>query len=100
MPFLNIYYIGIIGIAGKGPNWREIYNPNKTIGDVIETLRNNGFGENNKRIVVLKHKPGALDKFEDINNPYWSNETTLLEYITYNNKTFYNDNMIIFYQLL
>jgi hypothetical protein len=54
----------------KGPNYRESYNSNKTIGDVIETL-------NNKKIVVLKHKPRYLDKYEDINNPYWSNETTL-----------------------
>jgi hypothetical protein len=84
------YWIGIIIIAGKGPNWREIYNPDKTIGDVIETLRNN------KRIVVLKSKPGTLDKFEDINNPYWSNETTLREYVNYYGGERGNDLMLIY----
>ncbi len=96
MPYLNIYWIGIIGIPGKGPNWREIYNPDKTIGNVIETLRNNGFGENNKRIVVLKPKPGTLDKFEDTNNPYWSNETKLREYVNYYGGERGNDLMLIY----
>jgi hypothetical protein len=96
MPYLNIYYIGIIGIPGKGPNYRETYNPNKTIGDIIEILKNNGFGENNRKIVVLKPIPGTLDKFEDINNPYWSNETILSEYFNYYGGVKGNDCMLIY----
>jgi hypothetical protein len=95
MKYLNIYWIGIIGIAGKGSNYREVYNPDKTIGDVIETLNNNGFKENNKKIVILKHKPRCLD-IDDINNPYWSNETTLREYFTYYGGEVGNDLMLIY----
>ncbi len=96
MPYLNIYWIGIIGIAGKGPNYREVYNPHKTIGDIIETLSNYGIRDNNTKIVVLKHKPRCLDKFEDINNPYWSNETTLKEYSNYYGDDIGNDLMLIY----
>jgi len=83
MVYLNIYFIGIIGIAGKGPNWREPFNPDKTIGEIVKSLKDNGFGENNKSVKILKHKPGCLDKFDDINNPYWSDNSTLLEYVNY-----------------
>jgi len=30
-----VYWHGIIGIAGKGPNWSESYNPDRTIGNLI-----------------------------------------------------------------
>jgi hypothetical protein len=35
MPEIAVYWIGIIGIPGKGPNWIEPYNPHKTIGELI-----------------------------------------------------------------
>ena len=65
-----VYWIGIIGIPGKGPNWAENYNPNKTIGELIHTLKANGLGERNKRIEIFKHKYGDLNKAdkEDLYN--------------------------------
>lgn len=74
-----IYWRGIIGIPGKGPNWVEPYDPNMTIGQIIKILTIHGLGENNKRIEIFKHQYGSLDKY-DKNNPYWSHSTTLAEY--------------------
>lgn len=36
-----VYWIGNIGIVGKGPNWMERYDPNRTIGDLIHINSNN-----------------------------------------------------------
>jgi len=33
-----VYWHGIIGIPGKGPNYSEPYNPNRTIGEIIQTM--------------------------------------------------------------
>jgi len=30
-----VYWIGIIGIPGKGPNWMEPYDSNRTVGEII-----------------------------------------------------------------
>lgn len=108
MYFLNFYFINnnsddntkIINL--NNPNFKlPIYSNFDSIEDVIKRLIKNCFIDKNKKIVFPKYKSGNLLELNNENNPYWSYETTLLEYITYNNnKTFYNDNMIIFYQLL
>lgn len=77
-----IYWIGNIGIPRKGPNWIEPYNPNKTIGEVIQTLYNNRLGEGNKRIEILKHERGNIGKY-DRDNSYWTHDATLLDYLNY-----------------
>ena len=33
-----VYWHGIIGIPGRGPNWMETYNPDRTIGELIQTM--------------------------------------------------------------
>uniref|UniRef100_A0A6C0H7K8 Uncharacterized protein n=1 Tax=viral metagenome TaxID=1070528 RepID=A0A6C0H7K8_9ZZZZ len=75
-----VYWYGIIGIPGKGPNWMEQYNPNKTIGEIIQTLTVNKLGERNKRIEIFKHAPGNMSKY-DSNNMHWDHNTTLSEYL-------------------
>lgn len=75
-----VYWNGIIGIPGKGPNWMEPYNPTRTIGELIQTMTTHRLGENNKRIEIFKFKPGNLSKY-DVNDPYWSHTTTLSEYV-------------------
>jgi len=82
MTQILVYWIGIIGIPGKGPNWIENYDPNRTIGDLIHTMKINKLGENNKRIEILKHEYGNLNKY-DKNNPYWNHSTKLSEYVAY-----------------
>jgi len=82
MPRILVYWIGIIGIAGKGPAWIEPYNPNMTIGDLIKTMTSKGCGERNKRIEILKHPYGNLNGY-DKNNPYWSHDTKLSIYLNY-----------------
>ena len=77
-----VYWHGIVGIAGKGPNWMEPYNPNRTIGELIQTMKTHKLGENNKRIEIFKISPGNLSKY-DINDPYWAHNTTLAEYLQY-----------------
>ncbi len=74
-----VYWHGIIGIAGKGPNWMEKYDPNRTIGQLIQTMQANGLGER-KRIEIFKFKPGDLSKY-DKNDPYWNHNTKLSEYL-------------------
>lgn len=82
MTQIIVYWIGIIGIPGKGPNWTENYDPERTIGELISSMVNNGFGEKNKRIEIFKHEYGNLNKY-DKNNPYWNHATKLSEYAAY-----------------
>jgi hypothetical protein len=76
-----VYWMGIVGIPGKGPNYMAPYSPNETIGEVIEKMRGWNLGERNKRIEILKYK-GAIDKY-DRNNPYWEHSATVLDYVNY-----------------
>jgi len=71
-----IYWAGILGIAGKGPNWVEPYDPNKTIGEIVQTMVNHKLGESE----IFKHEPGNLNKY-DRNNPFWPHDTKLSDYI-------------------
>lgn len=82
MTQIIVYWIGNLGIPGKGPNWIENYDPNRTIGDLIHTMKINKLGENNKRIEIFKHEYGNLNKY-DKNNPYWNHSTKLSEYVAY-----------------
>jgi len=60
----------------------ETYDPNRTIGQVIQTMITNGYVERNKRVEMLKFKP---KKFNIYNNsdPYWSHDTKLSDYINF-----------------
>jgi hypothetical protein len=79
-----VYWIGIVGVQGKGPNLMIDYNPNQTIGDLIQLLINYRFTENGKRPEILKFKPGDVSKY-DVNNPYWAHNVKLSEYVAYYN---------------
>ena len=81
MTQILVFWIGIIGIPGKGANWVENYDPNRTIGELLHTMKNNKLGENNKRIEILKHKYGNL-KYDE-SDPYWNHSTKLSEYVAY-----------------
>ncbi len=79
---LLVFWNGIVGIAGKGANWVEKYNPNRTIGELINDMSNpiyklKGQG---KRIEIFKHQYGNLSKLNP-SDPYWSHSTTLQEYV-------------------
>lgn len=88
-----IYWIGIIGVAGKGPNWMEAYNPDTTFSQIIQRMENNNFSERNKKIKMLKFK-GDISKY-DKNNPYWDDNTKLSEYLNYVGD-YGNDIMVIY----
>ena len=75
-----VYWIGNIGIAGKCPGWSEPYNPDRTIGELIQTLIANRCTDANKRIEILKHEFGNINKY-DKSNPYWSHDTKLSEWV-------------------
>ena len=77
-----VYWYGNIGIPGKGPHYMEPYDPNRTIGQVIQTMTKNGFVEKNKRVEMFKHQPGNMSKY-DTNNPYWTHDTKLSEYVNF-----------------
>jgi hypothetical protein len=79
MKRILVYWIGIIGIPGKGPAYIETYDPNRTIGELIQIM-NSGFGEKNKRIEIFKFKPGNINNY-DKNSPYWSHNTKLSDYV-------------------
>jgi len=76
-----VYWYGIIGIPGKGPHYMESYDPNRTIGQVIQTMTTNGYVERNKRVEIFKFQPGNLSKW-DKNDPYWSHDTKLCDYVS------------------
>lgn len=90
-----VYWFGIIGIPGKGPAYIEQYNPNRSIGELIQTMTNNGVGERNKRIEILKFKPGNINNY-DRNNPYWTHDTKLSDYVIQMGGLNGNDIMFIF----
>jgi hypothetical protein len=77
-----VYWHGIIGISGKGANWVENYDPNRTIGSIINDMSNPIYRlkESGKRIEMFKHYPRDLNKYNP-NEPYWSHDTTLQEYV-------------------
>jgi len=58
----------------------EKYNPNRTIGQIIQTMTTNGYVERNKRVEMFKQQPGNLNKY-DKSNPYWSHDTKLSDYV-------------------
>lgn len=74
------YWIGILGVAGKGPNWAEPYQPGRTIGELVQTMHAHGCGEAGKRIEILKFTPGHLDRYNAA-DPYWDHRATLQEYV-------------------
>jgi len=82
-----VYWKGIIGIPGKGPN--------KTIGELIQTMINAGVGERNKRIEIFKFQSGNLNKW-DRNNPYWTHNTKLSDYVIQMGGLTGNDIMLIY----
>jgi len=75
-----VYWHGIIGIPGKGPNWSEPYNPDRTIGDIIRDMKANNLGENGKQIEIFKFQRGNLSKY-DVNDMYWNHNTKISEYL-------------------
>ena len=75
-----VYWIGIIGIPGKGPHYMEPYDPNRTIGQIIQTITTNGLGERNKRVEIFKHQSGNISKY-NISDPHWSHDTKLSDYV-------------------
>jgi hypothetical protein len=89
-----VYWIGIIGIAGKGPAYTETYNPNRTIGELIQAMTSTGLGER-KRIEIFKFQPGNLSKY-DKSNPYWSHDTKLSDYVIQMGGLNDNDIMLVY----
>ncbi len=76
-----VYWIGVIGVPGKGPAYIAPYNPNQTIGELISLLQKSGLGERNKRIEIFKHQPGNMSKY-DVNAPHWHHNTKLSDYLS------------------
>ena len=76
-----VYWYGIIGIPGKGPAWSEPYDPNKTIGQIIQNMKQNNCGERNKSIEIFKFQKGNLNNYDKA-NPYWSHDTKLSDYVS------------------
>lgn len=66
-----VYWIGIIGIPGKGPHYMETYNPDRTIGQIIQTMTTTGLVERNKRCEMFKFQPGNINKY-NVSDPHWS----------------------------
>lgn len=74
-----VYWIGVIGIPGKGGgHYMEKYNPDRTIGQIIQTMTANGLVERNKRVEILKHQYGNINKY-DMSAPYWHHNAKLSE---------------------
>ena len=64
MSKILVYWQGIVGVPGKGPNWSEPYDPNKTIGQVIQAMEQyNLAGGKNKRIEIFKYDKTNINKW-------------------------------------
>ena len=75
-----VYWYGIIGIPGKGPHYMEPYDPNRTIGQIIQTMTSTGLVERNKRVEMFKFQSGNINKY-NISDPHWSHDTKLSDYV-------------------
>lgn len=82
MSNLLVYWHGVIGIPGKGPHYMEPYDPNRTIGQVIQTMTTNGLVERNKRVEMFKFQPGNMNKYNK-SDPYWAHDTKLSDYVNF-----------------
>jgi len=89
-----VYYFGIIGVPGKGPQLIDSYNPEKTIGDVIQNLKNT-LTERSKRVEILKFEKGNINRY-DRNNPHWPHDTKLKDYVSHMGGLNGGDVMLIF----
>ena len=76
-----IYWNGIIGIPGKGPNWIEPYSPHTTLKNIIDKMSAARLNDR-KRIKILKFY-GTSNLTNA--NPYYDDNTTMLEISTYYN---------------
>ena len=94
-----VYWHGVIGVAGKGPNYSELYDPNRTIGELIETMKKYNLGENGKRIEIFKFQRGNLSKF-DKNDPYWSHDTKLSEYLNIMGVAVHPNHLMLVYHIV
>lgn len=75
-----VYYIGLLGIAGIGPHWIEPYSPDKTLGEVIQNMKDNNVSRStSKKIKILKHESGDVSK-RDKNDLYWLDDTKIIDY--------------------
>ena len=43
MSKIYVYWHGVIGIPGKGPHWMGAYDPNMTIGQIIQKMEQWGY---------------------------------------------------------
>ena len=75
-----VYWIGVLGIPGKGPAWIEKYDPNRNIGQIIQDMTACKLGERNKRIEIFKFARGNLSSYNK-NDMYWKHNTMLSEYL-------------------
>ena len=92
-----VYWHGILGIPGKGPNWMEPYNPDRTIGEIIQSMKNAGLGER-KNIEILKFKTGDVSKY-DKNNPWWPHDTKLSEVVAHHGGLSGNNIQLVYYMV-
>ena len=90
-----VYWHGIVNIPGKGPIWSEPYDPNKTIGSIIQTMTHHKLNDNGKRIEILKcNGNGRIDKINP-SEPYWNHNTTLSQY--FNTMGLYGHDIMLVY---
>lgn len=92
---VNVYWHGIIGIAGKGPNWSEIYDCNKTIEQVIQNMTACRLNER-KKIEILKFK-NRIDNY-DKSDPFWPRNTKLSEVLQHHG--IYGQDLMLVYLLV
>ena len=90
-----VYWMGIVGVAGKGPNYMELYNGDRTIGQLIQSMMSIRLGEG-KQIQILRFKPGDAGRLVDNNNPYWPHDTKLSEYVGFYGGSPANDVFMIY----
>ena len=91
-----VYWLGVVGVAGKGPNWMEPYNGDRTIGELVQTMMTHRLGDTGKQIHILKFKPGDVGRLYDKNNPYWTHNTKLSEYVNFYGVSPANDVFMVY----
>jgi len=91
-----VYWHGIVGIAGKGPNYMERYDPNRTIGELIQAMTTARLNER-KTIQIIKFKYGNVSAVNP-SDPYWSHNTKLSEYLAVMGLE--NKNLFLIYTLV
>ncbi len=73
-----VFHYSHIGVTESQPALQAVFDPNKTVGDLIRSVSSTGLGYG-KRIEMSMYDADRVGVKWSSNGPYWSHDTKLSE---------------------